>query len=262
MSLAPPTMRARLPVHKATVYFMLPEAYSLFEGGESTVAIGGAGAGEFFLADALSADPELKVVWIFPPGMDVSNLTHPRIEIRSTEAPSTTRIPLVDKLLKRRRLLRPFADRGPRVLVGPPFYATSNAQWLAAERDGVTSVLRVASDSDVVEGGGRPFATYIKNRFLGSERTWPWVVVQSKTQYDSVAELTGGRALPRTVVVNKGWGAPSTAPAWGERNHILWVGSCRPVKQPQVLIELARRLPDEQFTMVLPPFCGYKDSFY
>ncbi|MBN1268366.1 MAG: glycosyltransferase, partial [Kiritimatiellae bacterium] len=39
----------------------------------------------------------------------------------------------------------------------------------------------------------------------------------------------------------------------GGREHVLWVGRCIPVKEPTVFAELARRVPEAAFVMVMPP---------
>lgn len=44
-----------------------------------------------------------------------------------------------------------------------------------------------------------------------------------------------------------------TIPPESERRDILWVGRDNPIKQPQTFVELARRLPDEPFVMVMTP---------
>lgn len=37
-----------------------------------------------------------------------------------------------------------------------------------------------------------------------------------------------------------------------EKKHILWVGRCMKSKQPMLFVELARRMPEEEFVMIMP----------
>ena len=38
-----------------------------------------------------------------------------------------------------------------------------------------------------------------------------------------------------------------------EKNHILWVGRCTPLKRPELFVDLARRIPRKQFVMIMTP---------
>jgi len=39
----------------------------------------------------------------------------------------------------------------------------------------------------------------------------------------------------------------------GDKRHILWVGRCTALKQPELFVEMARRIPHKSFIMIMPP---------
>lgn len=71
------------------------------------------------------------------------------------------------------------------------------------------------------------------------------IVVQNESQLRlSKAVLTGAvEMIPNGVL-------PSTRPFTNEAGPILWAGGLRPVKRPDLFIELARRIPERKFVMV------------
>lgn len=52
------------------------------------------------------------------------------------------------------------------------------------------------------------------------------------------------------VLIRTGHPVPAS-PAGNSRSAILWVGRMHPLKQPEMFLDLAERLPDERFVMVL-----------
>jgi glycosyltransferase involved in cell wall biosynthesis len=70
-------------------------------------------------------------------------------------------------------------------------------------------------------------------------------VVQNETQ---LAACRASTDRPVEMIPN---GVAPRAPGAGEtESRVLWVGGLRPVKRPEMFVELARRLPDIAFTMV------------
>jgi len=70
-------------------------------------------------------------------------------------------------------------------------------------------------------------------------------VVQNKTQ---LAACKSTMDRPVAMIPN---GVSGVSPAAGSaENRVLWVGGLRPVKRPEMFVELAQRLPDTDFTLV------------
>jgi glycosyltransferase involved in cell wall biosynthesis len=70
-------------------------------------------------------------------------------------------------------------------------------------------------------------------------------VVQNETQ---LAACRATMTSPVAMIPN---GVASASPAAGKaEDRVLWVGGLRPVKRPEMLLELAQRLPDTGFTLV------------
>jgi len=71
------------------------------------------------------------------------------------------------------------------------------------------------------------------------------VIVQNDMQRDACRAQMD---KPVCVIPNGVW-SPEPGPADAER-RVTWVGSLRPIKRPQLFVELARRMPDVGFTLV------------
>lgn len=108
-----------------------------------------------------------------------------------------------------------------------------------------TFVYGAASNTDFGDdavGVEYPLDRFLFRRGLGMADGF---VVQNETQ---LAACRSTMDRPVEMIPN-GVAPASPAVGRGER-RVLWVGGLRPVKRPGMFIELARRLPDIQFTMV------------
>lgn len=78
------------------------------------------------------------------------------------------------------------------------------------------------------------------------------VIAQTNSQKETLENDHGIHA----DLIPNGYEMPPSSELvdFGERSHILWVGSMDPVqKKPERFLELARRLPEVEFTMIGPP---------
>ena len=71
------------------------------------------------------------------------------------------------------------------------------------------------------------------------------IIVQNAFQQESCFENYGRR----TTVIPSAYAPPPGATA-DENGSVLWVGTIRDYKQPELLLEIARRLPQHRFVMV------------
>jgi len=106
-------------------------------------------------------------------------------------------------------------------------------------------IFRVAHDTDCIPG-----QQLIKNRrdrwlYEYGLRSADLISVQSRYQ---AAELEKNYGLS-SVLVNMVVGAPAESAA--ERDiDVLWVNNFRPFKRPELLIDIAKQLPDVKFAMI------------
>lgn len=250
---------------KTTVYFITDEAYSMFEGGDQSVPLGGTGVAEYMLADQISLDPQYRVVWVFSLAQGVANLSHQRIEIRSIpQLPS--RINRFGRafrgLIEWRTAQAVFSDPGKKVVVAPP-WAMHSVVWRAAIRAGARPFVRIASDKEVIPlwelGAG---AGSLLRRYFGLDSPERIGRAVLATQTQEQVDLVRAFSDTETVLLGKGWPLTAAQPSYHPDGYILWVASCRPNKQPWHFVTLASEFPERQFVMVLPPFAGIRDELY
>lgn len=120
------------------------------------------------------------------------------------------------------------------------------------------SVLRLASDSDCVRG--RQPLRYRRDRWLFdyAVRNASLIAAQTHHQRDLLQKSYG----VQSEILNMAVDATSRSPAVKDID-VVWVGNLRPVKRPDVLLELARRLPQYRFALVggaLPRSHAYFDQ--
>jgi glycosyltransferase involved in cell wall biosynthesis len=84
-----------------------------------------------------------------------------------------------------------------------------------------------------------------KTIFMYGLRRANGVVVQNNAQLEAAK-----RSIPAPVVVISNGVLPANATEPNLGGPILWAGGLRPVKRPNLFIELARRFPDREFVIV------------
>ncbi|MFZ3069226.1 MAG: glycosyltransferase family 4 protein [Microgenomates group bacterium] len=72
------------------------------------------------------------------------------------------------------------------------------------------------------------------------------VIVQNKQQKSDLKKFHN----KNSIVIRNGINIENSIKAKGE--YILWVGSAREVKQPNLFLQLCRLLPDNKFVMIMP----------
>lgn len=114
------------------------------------------------------------------------------------------------------------------------------------EKFGRANIFAGASDLDFVPGQELIQAAWYRAMFRYGLRRTQQVVVQNPTQLALFEKNYGGLAqlIPSVFV------PPSHASAAGERREILWCGVLRPGKRVEILLQLARRLPQYFFRVV------------
>ncbi|HEX7686154.1 MAG TPA: glycosyltransferase family 4 protein [Burkholderiaceae bacterium] len=119
------------------------------------------------------------------------------------------------------------------------------AAALYARTAGKRLVFAGASDPDfargVLPGMSRWHSTLYRLGLRGAHE----ILVQNQAQRDALARNFGRRGR----LVQNGYDERGTQPASFE-GHVLWVATIKPLKRPDLFIELARRLPGRRCVMV------------
>jgi glycosyltransferase involved in cell wall biosynthesis len=136
------------------------------------------------------------------------------------------------------------------------YYCRATSMWVSVvaqfcRRHGRRSVYAAASDMDFIPGEGGQIR-YARDRWLyhwGLARV-DRIVAQNEAQRVSCRARYGREAL----VIPSCYELPAHAPsAQAPRDTVLWVGTIRAGKRPELLLELAARLPQHRFVMVGGP---------
>lgn len=147
--------------------------------------------------------------------------------------------------------------RALRVADADIYYYRSASMWIGViadfcARHGRHAVYAGASDRDFVPGQGGQIR-YARDRWLfrrGIERA-DAIVAQNEVQRAQVREHFGREAL----VIPSCYVLPEDAfPERGD--EVLWVGTMHDNKRPQMLLDLAARLPHRRFVMIGGPSPG------
>lgn len=241
----PAPARAR---RKPSVCFVAPHAWPVFSGDPRIQVVGGAEVQMAILARLFAADGhrvcmichdygqaervELDGVQVlrafrFEDGIPVLRFVHPRL---------TTMW---------RRLLEADAEI---------YYLRSASMWVGivaafCRRHGRKLVYAGASDVDFVPGQGGQIR-YARDRWLYRRglAAADAIVAQNETQRADCLEHYGRDA----VIVPSCYPVPP-GNAKGEKDLILWVATLHAGKRPELLLELAKRLPQRRFVMIGGP---------
>jgi glycosyltransferase involved in cell wall biosynthesis len=152
--------------------------------------------------------------------------------------------------------------RALRVADADIYYYRSTSMWIGViaefcARHGRHAVYAGASDRDFVPGHGGQIR-YARDRWLfrrGIERA-DAIVAQNEVQRAQVREHFGREAL----VIPSCYVLPEDAFP-GRGDEVLWVGTMHDNKRPQMLLDLAARLPHRRFVMIGGPSANGRTSY-
>lgn len=133
---------------------------------------------------------------------------------------------------------------------------TGVAAWFAKRR-GKRAIVRIASDLGCIPG--RQLMRYWRDRKIYDYglRNASMIAAQTQHQRDLLQRNYG----LRSEVVNMLVEIPDIPAVRIQDIDVLWVGNLRPVKRPEQVFELARRLPQYQFVIVGGPLPGEEMYF-
>lgn len=132
--------------------------------------------------------------------------------------------------------------------------------WFAATMRRLPVIFRIEHDWETSRNEAA------QNLFMGNAllagifffclKRMDWIICQTKLQAQQLQEKYG---LTATLIHNAHEMPSGKPPSVCERHHVLWVGRGHPMKQAEVYLDLARRLPERQFVMIMSVVPGYED---
>jgi glycosyltransferase involved in cell wall biosynthesis len=230
------------------IAFVSQYAWSLFDRSHAQ-GYGGAELQMYLLAGELAKDPGFDVSFLVQDegqprsanvgGVEVSSYRRPLREARWAR---WLRWPLVlvSAFLAMRRL------RADALVVSPASYLLAVAVSARGVSRRTRVLYRVASDADL---DGTILAMPAERRlFLFGERRVDRLIARNSAQRERFA---AGFGRPVSVLAN-GFPTPDEPPPDAAKRHVLWVASAQRLKRPELFLRIAKRLPGEQFVMVMP----------
>jgi glycosyltransferase involved in cell wall biosynthesis len=229
------------------VCFVAPETWPVFSGDENIAVVGGAEVQQSLLARML-ARAGYRVSMICLDYGQPARVKLDGVDVVRAHAPDAG-IPVL-------RFFHPRITtmwQALRSVNADIYYQRSPAALTAVvaafcRRHGKRSIYAAASDTDFMPG--RQWLRYARDRWLFERAlaTVDAVIVQNETQRRDARNNYGRRA----ILIPSCYEPPADAhPGGGD--HVLWVGTVRADKRPDLLLDLARRLPHRHFVMIGGP---------
>jgi len=248
------------PQRRLSVCFVAPHIWPVFSGDPHIKLVGGAEVQQATIARLLAADGfRVSMVTLDygqPDGVVIDGIT-----VYKAFAPDAG-LPVL-------RFLHPRMSsmlRAMRAADADVYYYRSTSMWAGvmaefARRHGRRSIYAGASDRDFAPGTGGQIR-YARDRWLFGHamRTVDSVVVQN-LQQQAACRATFGREstfIPSCYQLPEG-SRPRRESDAGDL--VLWVGTIQPHKRPELLLELARRLPQRRFVMIGGPMPGHGEFY-
>lgn len=232
---------------KPHICFVAPEAWPVFSGDTSIEVVGGAEVQQSILARLLAKAAYRVSMICFDYGQPR------RVEIDGVTLLATHRLSAGIPVL---RFIHPRITamwQSMHEVDADIYYQRSTAALTAVvaafcRRHGKRSIYAGASDSDFVPG--EQMIQYRRDRWLferGLARVDTVVVQNEKQQRDCLVNYGRDSILiPSCYELPPGPRIQS-----GEHDGcVLWVGTLRPTKRPELFLELARRLPHRRFVLI------------
>jgi len=227
------------------ICFIAPKAYPLFDQDVKT-AFGGSEVDQYFLARELAKDDDFEISFITADhGQEPCRTIEGVCVIKSLDFKENP----VTGAIKIWRAMR-IADAQIYIRKAP----SPAVFWLAlfCKLKRRIFVYRTASQGEC-DGG------YFKvHRLMGFAFKWVLknahvVLTQNRSHRQQLKESLG---ISSVVIPN---GHPLAPLKGADRNSVLWVGRSAKIKGPGVFVELAEKIPEEQFTMICQRATGDND---
>jgi glycosyltransferase involved in cell wall biosynthesis len=241
---------------KPHVCFVAPTTWPVLAGDRSIPVVGGAEVQQSMIAPALA-----RRGW----RVSMIALDYGQPDRAVVKGVTVHRIHRPDAGLPGLRFLHPRLTTLWRVLkrVDADVYYQRTADvitaWVAqfCRTHGRRSVYAGASDVDFIPGEEDIRFSRDRRIFQWGLRRMDEVIVQNEAQLASLAEHYGRRGIliPSCYVLPEG---ARSDPA----GYVLWAATVRPSKRPEILLEMARRLPEHRFVMIGGPDPGRREAEY
>lgn len=245
------------PARKPHVCFVALTAWPVMSGDTSISMVGGAEVQQSVIAPALAARG-YRVSMITmdhgqPEGTEVRG-----VRIHKAYQPDEG-LPVVRFVFPRMTKLWDALKRVDADVYYQRTAAVSTAVTAAfCRRHGRYGIYAGASDVDFVPG--RQDIEYARDRRLHEwgVRNMDRVLVQNATQLET---LKANYGIDGVLIPNAFPTLPSDR-SRHEGGYVLWVATVRPSKRPELMLELARRMPNHRFVMIGGPDPGRKAEEY
>ena len=242
------------PCRPLKVCFVSPLGYGLYNP-QSGIPFGGAEVQFYLLAKALAEDSAYAVSVLttvdHQPGIESRGemKVHKRLGRRQTEP--KTRQGVLDRFRQLTDYLLAFREmRQQFINIDADIYLHAGAGVEVGAYGLICRFLRrrflffIASSADLWEPYGKVEGP-LKWLFPLGIRLAHAVVCRSVEQQDRLRDQYGRTG----VLIRTGHPRPPTRDA--SRSHVLWVGRGNPLKQPEIFLDLAARMPQHRFLMVV-----------
>jgi glycosyltransferase involved in cell wall biosynthesis len=248
------------PEKRLSVCFVAPHIWPVFSGDPRIELVGGAEVQQATIARLLAADG-FRVSMVTLDYGQPDAVVLDGIAVHKAFAPHAG-LPLL-------RFLHPRMSsmlRAMRAADADVYYYRSASMWAGvmaefARRHGRRSIYAGASDRDFAPGTGGQIR-YARDRWLFRHalRSVDSVVVQNLQQQAACRALTGREAIhiPSCYALPAGASPRREHDADGP---VLWVGTIQTHKRPELLLELARRLPRRRFVMIGGEMPGHAELY-
>lgn len=231
--------------------------YGLMVGGDASATVGGAEVQQALLAPALQK-LGYSISFLVPDlGQPDEVVTEQGIRLIKTREQYKPVAGLRDQLADVRLLFRAMSRAGADIYYQRTSATITGIVALYCKLKRKPFVYSVASNMDL-DGTTRRRLKPLHHKiyWYGLTRASA-VVVQTEDQMHLLKENVGKDG----VLIRSTYPLPDEREKQTERRYVLWVGSFRDVRRPEMFVELATRLPQYEFVMVGGPWKSQESIF-
>src|SRR3989344_1291491 len=238
--------RIRYDLPMTSVCFICLNAYKVFNS-SSAAQIGGTEVQMGVIAQELAKDTQFDVSCVVGNFGQAKREQYGNLIVYSSFPLTTNIINVIKAPLLRLRLL---VSIRPNIIISSPAGSEVGIACLYAHLFGKKFIFRTASDVDCNRKKAKNMNIFTRMLYEFGIRFADQIVVQHEGQRSDIQKYYGRDS----TMIQNGYATPVptvTTAFETPSSSILWVGSSRHVKRPDLLFTLARSLPQYRFTMIL-----------